>query len=87
MGAGQAGGGVRPLPRKLFVASSPAASVLHSTLATAACGFVPWCGAQLAVFPLPWRCSGLHFLAVMPDEESEVCSGLWLLLDRKPPNV
>ncbi|PRW45127.1 RNA binding [Chlorella sorokiniana] len=30
---------------------------------------------------------GLHFLAVMPDEESEVCSGLWLLLDRKPPNV
>lgn len=37
--------------------------------------------------PLPWHCSGLHFLAVMPDEESEVCSGLWLLLDRKPPNV
>lgn len=30
---------------------------------------------------------GLHFLAVMPDEESEVCSGLWLLLDRKPPSV
>jgi hypothetical protein len=30
---------------------------------------------------------GLHFLAVMADEESESCSGLWLLLDRRPPNV
>lgn len=30
---------------------------------------------------------GLHFLVVMPDEESEVCSGIWLLLDRAPPNV
>lgn len=37
--------------------------------------------------PTPAPSSGLHFLAVMPDEESEVCSGLWLLLDRKPPSV
>lgn len=31
--------------------------------------------------------SGLHFLVVMSDEEAENSSGLWLLLDRKPPNV
>lgn len=30
---------------------------------------------------------GLHFLAVMTDEEAEDCSGLWLLLDKKPPTV
>jgi hypothetical protein len=30
---------------------------------------------------------GLHFLAVMTDEEADDCAGLWLLLDRKPPNV
>ena len=30
---------------------------------------------------------GLHFLAVMTNEEADDCSGLWLLLDRKPPNV
>lgn len=36
---------------------------------------------------LPSLCSGLHFLAVMPDEEAEICSGIWLLLDRQPPNV
>ncbi|EFN56383.1 hypothetical protein CHLNCDRAFT_35116 [Chlorella variabilis] len=30
---------------------------------------------------------GLHFLVVMSDEEAENSSGLWLLLDRKPPNV
>ena len=36
---------------------------------------------------VPWPpCSGLHFLAVMPDEEAELCSGLWMLLDRKPPS-
>lgn len=30
---------------------------------------------------------GLHFLAVMTDEEADDCSGLWLLYDRKPPSV
>jgi hypothetical protein len=30
---------------------------------------------------------GLHFLAVMTNEEADDCSGLWLLLDRRPPNV
>jgi len=30
---------------------------------------------------------GLHFLAVMTDEEADDCSGLWLLLDRKPPSI
>lgn len=30
---------------------------------------------------------GLHFLAVMEDEESDDCSGLWLLLDCPPPDV
>jgi hypothetical protein len=30
---------------------------------------------------------GLHFLAVMTDEEAEDCSGLWLLFDKQPPNV
>lgn len=30
---------------------------------------------------------GLHFLAVMTDEEADDCAGLWLLLDRKPPAV
>ena len=30
---------------------------------------------------------GLHFLAVMTSEEADDCAGLWLLLDRKPPNV
>ncbi|PSC70371.1 RNA binding [Micractinium conductrix] len=39
-----------------------------------------WEEAKLAV-------GGLHFLAVMPDEDSDVCSGLWMLLDRKPPSV
>ncbi|KAI3426300.1 hypothetical protein D9Q98_008673 [Chlorella vulgaris] len=39
-----------------------------------------WEEAKVAV-------GGLHFLAVMADEESELTSGLWLLLDRKPPNV
>jgi len=31
--------------------------------------------------------SGLHFLAVQPDPDSEDLSGLWLLQDRMPPNV
>ena len=44
--------------------------------------------AQTTVPPSPpLPCSGLHFLAVMPDEDSDVCSGLWMLLDRKPPSV
>lgn len=30
---------------------------------------------------------GLHFVAVMTDEEADDCSGLWLLCDRKPPTV
>lgn len=30
---------------------------------------------------------GLHFLAVMTDEEAEDCAGLWMLLDRKPPSI
>jgi hypothetical protein len=41
----------------------------------------------LPCLPACFLCSGLHFLAVMADEESELTSGLWLLLDRKPPNV
>ena len=40
-----------------------------------------------AATPALLGCRGLHFLAVMPDEDAEVCSGLWLLLDRKPPSV
>lgn len=31
--------------------------------------------------------SGLHFLAVQPDPDSEELTGLWLLQDRTPPNV
>lgn len=31
--------------------------------------------------------SGLHFLAVQPDPDSEDVTGLWLLQDRMPPNV
>jgi len=31
--------------------------------------------------------NGLHFLAVMESEEADDCAGLWLLLDRKAPNV
>lgn len=30
---------------------------------------------------------GLHFLAVQPDPDSEELNGLWLLLDKLPPNV
>ena len=30
---------------------------------------------------------GLHFLAVMTDEEADDCSGLWLLFDKQPPNI
>lgn len=30
---------------------------------------------------------GLHFLAVQPDPDSEELNGLWLLLDKMPPNV
>jgi hypothetical protein len=30
---------------------------------------------------------GLHFLAVMEAEDAEDCAGLWLLLDRPPPDV
>ncbi len=30
---------------------------------------------------------GLHFLAVQPDPDSEELNGLWLLMDRTPPNV
>lgn len=31
--------------------------------------------------------AGLHFLAVQPDPDSEELKGLWLLLDKLPPNV
>lgn len=31
--------------------------------------------------------AGLHFLAVQPDPDSEELTGLWLLLDKLPPNV
>ena len=31
--------------------------------------------------------SGLHFLAVQPDPDSDELAGLWLLQDRAPPNV
>lgn len=31
--------------------------------------------------------NGLHFLAIMIDEESEDCSGLWILVDREMPTV
>lgn len=31
--------------------------------------------------------SGLHFLAVQPDPDSEDLNGLWLLQDRMPPSV
>jgi hypothetical protein len=30
---------------------------------------------------------GLHFLAVQPDPDAEELNGLWLLLDKLPPNV
>lgn len=30
---------------------------------------------------------GLHFLTVMTDEEADDVAGLWLLCDRRPPNV
>jgi hypothetical protein len=30
---------------------------------------------------------GLHFLAVQPDPDAEDLNGLWLLLDKLPPNV
>jgi hypothetical protein len=30
---------------------------------------------------------GLHFLAVQPEPDAEESNGLWLLLDKLPPNV
>ena len=33
------------------------------------------------------KVGGLHFMAVMKDEEADDCDGLWLLLDRSPPNI
>ena len=33
------------------------------------------------------KVGGLHFLAVMASEEADDCAGLWLLLDRKAPDV
>ena len=30
---------------------------------------------------------GLHFLTVMTDEEADDVAGLWLLCDKRPPNV
>jgi hypothetical protein len=43
--------------------------------------------AQSLPAPRPRPPSGLHFLAVQPDPDSEELTGLWLLQDRMPPNV
>eukprot|EP00887_Chlorella_sp_A99_P007562 scaffold28.g7562.t1 len=48
----------------------------------------PEAAAEAAAWEEAKRAAGgLHFLAVMEDEESETCSGLWLLLERDPPSV